>query len=221
MGLPPAFPFPTSGWDIKDFRFVYDAEEDALYVGINFFGIAGDADGDGNPSSASPALTALGGADLANLASSEAIQIEFDWNGDGVFDTIAGVPTPPLPKPFLIAPDLAPGNQLPAESARFGTPICGLEGFVGAANAAAPDFEFKIPNVSTLPGFDAAGFNFRAYAGSFQDDGIGEDISEGSLRVDLPTPAPEPVAPPVVSLTELIVSRSYFNFWGIASGEAA
>jgi hypothetical protein len=64
VGLPPAFPFPTSGWDIKDFRFVYDAEEDALYVGINFFGIAGDADGDGNPSSASPALTALGGQTL-------------------------------------------------------------------------------------------------------------------------------------------------------------
>ncbi len=220
VGLPPAFPFPTSGWDIKDFRFVYDAEEDALYVGINFFGIAGDADGDGNPSSTSPALTALGGTDLANLASSEAIQIEFDWNGDGVFDTIAGVPTPPLPKPFLIAPDLSPGTQLPAESTRFGTPICGLEGFVGAANAAAPDFEFKIPNVSTLPGFDAAsGFEFRAFAGSFQDDGIGEDFTQVVLHVDLPTPAPEPVAPPVVSLTELIVSRSYFNFWGTAAGE--
>ena len=40
-----------------------------------------------------------------------------------------------------------------------------------------------------------------------------------SLHVDLPTPAPEPVAPPVVSLTELIVSRSYFNFWGTAAGE--
>ena len=27
------------------------------------------------------------------------------------------------------------------------------------------------------------------------------------------------MAPPVVSLTELIVSRSYFNFWGTAAGE--
>lgn len=85
-----------------------------------------------------------------------------------MFDTIAGVPTPPLPKPFLIAPDLSPETQLPAESNRFGTPICGLEGFVGAFNAAAPDFEFKIPNASTLPGFDVtSGFEFRAYAGSF------------------------------------------------------
>jgi hypothetical protein len=44
VGLPPAWPFVTSGWDIKDFRFVYDAKEDSLYVGINFFGVAGDAD---------------------------------------------------------------------------------------------------------------------------------------------------------------------------------
>jgi hypothetical protein len=44
VGLPPAWPFATSGWDIKDFRFVYDAKEDSLYVGINFFGVAGDAD---------------------------------------------------------------------------------------------------------------------------------------------------------------------------------
>jgi hypothetical protein len=56
-----------------------------------------------------------------------------------------------------------------------------LEGVCGHRYAAAPDFEFKIPNVSTLPGFDAAsGFAFRAFAGSFQDDGIGERFHPGS-----------------------------------------
>ena len=81
-------------------------------------------------------------------------------------------------------------------------------GFVGGS-VTAPDFEFKIPNVSTLPGFDAAsGFAFRAFAGSFQDDGIGEDFTQGVLHVDLPTPAPDSATPPVVALTELIVSRS-------------
>ena len=40
VGVLPAWPFAKPGWDIKDFRFVYDAEEDVLYVGINFFGIA-------------------------------------------------------------------------------------------------------------------------------------------------------------------------------------
>ena len=112
VGLPPAFPFPTSGWDIKDFRFFYDAEEDALYVGINFFGIAGDADGDGDPSSTSPALISRGGQDLASLASSEAIQIEFDWNSDGVFDTIAGVPTSAPATPLLDCSRFAPGDSV-------------------------------------------------------------------------------------------------------------
>ena len=115
---------------------------------------------------------------------------------------------------------LSPPDEFPARSNRFDAPISGVGQFIGAFNAAAPDFEFRIPNVSTLPGFDAAsGFEFRAFAGSFQDDGIGEDHTEQPVHVSLPTPAPEPVAPPVVSLTELIVSRSYLNFWGTAAGE--
>jgi hypothetical protein len=223
VGMPPGSPSVISGWDIKDFRFVYDAEEDSLYVGINFFGIAGDADGDGDPSRTSQQLTSRGGQDLPDLGFSEAIQISFDWNRDGVFETIAGTPTPgsttPIPPPdFLVAPDASPAERLPAQLERFDEPYISVERYVGASQA-APDFEFKIPNVSTLPGFSASdGFNFRAFAGSFQDDGIGEDFAE-SLHVDLPTPVPEPVAPPIVSLTELIVSRSYFNFWGTAAGE--
>jgi hypothetical protein len=222
VGMPPGSPTVTSGWDIKDFRFVYDAEEDVLYVGINFFGIAGDADGDGDPSSASAALISRGGQDLPDLGSSEAIQISFDWNEDGVFETLAGTPTPngtPIPPPdFLVAPDSSPAERLPAQLDRFDEPFLSTQRYVGASQS-APDFEFKIPNVSSLPGFDASrGFNFRAFAGSFQDDGIGEDFAD-SLHVDLPTPVPEPVVPPLVSLTELIVSRSYFNFWGTAAGE--
>ena len=86
------------------------------------FWIAGDADGDGNPSAASPTLAALGGQDLADLGGSEAIQIEFDWNSDGVFDTIAGIPTNANAAAFAVAPDLSPGTQLLGDSDRFGTP---------------------------------------------------------------------------------------------------
>ena len=39
----------TSGWDIKDIRFHHDGSTDRLFVGINCFGICGDADGDGDP----------------------------------------------------------------------------------------------------------------------------------------------------------------------------
>ena len=107
-----------------------------------------------------------GGNDLANLASSEAIQIRFDWNEDGVFDTIAGVPNDASATAFSIAPDLTPTNNLPASAARFGTPIAGIQPFVGATGASAPDFEFKIPNVSGLPGFNATeGFSFQGFRG--------------------------------------------------------
>ena len=43
VGLPgrPEWASVTSGWDIKDFRFFYDPADDSLYLGINFFGIAG------------------------------------------------------------------------------------------------------------------------------------------------------------------------------------
>ena len=171
----------------------------------------------------STVLTGHGGTDVANLGQTEAIQILFDWNEDGVFDTIAGVPTDAAATAFSIAPDVSPGLTLPADFRPVLAPrLHDLEPFVGALNATAPDFEFKIPNVSTLPGFDAvSGFKFRAYAGSNQDDGIGEDFvgNSGALHVDLPAPVPEPPAAPVVSLTELIVSRSHFNFWGTAAGE--
>ena len=143
-------------------------------------------------------MSSRGGQDLANLALSEAIQIQFDWDGDREFDTIAGVPTDANASAFSVAPNLSPAAEFPAPSNRFGPPITGVGQFIGALNVTAPDFEFRIPNVSTLPVDAARGFEFRAFAGSFQDDGIGEDRSEEFVHVELPTPAPEPVAPPVL-----------------------
>ncbi len=235
VGVPsppfPTNPRPVSGWDIKDVRFFYDRQSDVLYVGINFFGIAGDADGDGDPANSSVTLTALGGSDVSNLGVGEAIQVAFDWNEDEVFDTIAGVPIDADASAFSIAADLSPagpGETQPSSSSGFGTPLTGIEPFVGASGAVAPDFEFKIPKVSTLSGFNAAaGFTFRAFAGSLVDAGIGDDrvgrmgpmAANIGVHVDLPAPVPEPPIAPALTLTELIVSRSHFNFWGTATGE--
>jgi hypothetical protein len=129
VGLPPAWPFATSGWDIKDFRFVYDAEKDILYVGINFFGIAGDADGNGNPSGSSAELISRGGQDLADLASSEAIQILFDWNGDGEFDTIAGVPTDAM---RILVPDVFVSERRSASLSAISTCLPARNGLTTA-----------------------------------------------------------------------------------------
>ena len=66
-----------------------------------------------------------------------------------------------------------------------------------------------------------AALHFELSPAVFRTMGSERTEPREPVHVDLPTPAPEPVTPPVVSLTELIVSRSYFNFWGTAAGEGA
>ena len=51
VGVPPGQQWAgvTSGWDIKDLRFLFDPDNDLFYIGVNCFGICGDADGNGDP----------------------------------------------------------------------------------------------------------------------------------------------------------------------------
>jgi hypothetical protein len=51
VGLPPGPQWAgrLSGWDIKNMYFQLDFDTGALHLGINCFGVCGDADGDGNP----------------------------------------------------------------------------------------------------------------------------------------------------------------------------
>jgi hypothetical protein len=49
VGVPAQWPFPRSGWDMKDLRFAYDYALDQFHVAINCFGVCGDADGDNLP----------------------------------------------------------------------------------------------------------------------------------------------------------------------------
>ena len=76
VGMPNNAPNSTvSGWDMADLRLSYNATTDILYVGINTFGIAGDADGDGDPGVASAWLQTNAGVDLANLSGTETIEV--------------------------------------------------------------------------------------------------------------------------------------------------
>ncbi|HEY5814403.1 MAG TPA: hypothetical protein VIT23_17320, partial [Terrimicrobiaceae bacterium] len=169
---------------------VYDSNTNSLAVGINFFGIAGDADGNGDPSNTSGALSSSGGTDQPNLSGGEAIQIAFDWNADSTFDIIAGIPLFQSAANFSVAPFVNP-QPLPADNTHFGPALVGLSPFAGAVNASAPDFEFLIPNVSSLAGFNPAGFSFQAFAGSNIDDGIGEDILSGTVQLPAVASVPE------------------------------
>ena len=175
VGLPANKPNgAVSGWDMVDLRLTYNATTDTLYVGINTFGIAGDADGDGDPGRTSAWLAADGGVDLPDLGGTESIAVYFDLNKDGTFDIIAGISSSTNITGFTVANfSGSPYNP----SAAFGTPLPGNTGIHTIPTAATPDFEFTITNFSTLTGQDAllAGFRVWAFMGSLQDDGIGED----------------------------------------------
>ena len=72
VGMPPGFS-GSSGWDIQNVHVYYDS--DSLFFGLDFFGIASDADGDGDPSSSSTNLTNNGGVDSPNLQQSEGVLV--------------------------------------------------------------------------------------------------------------------------------------------------
>ena len=82
MTFPLAPPNTISGWDIKDLRLTYNNVTDTMYVGVNFYVVAGDADGDGNPGGGSyfPPAT---GRDNPDLGITESISVYFDLDKDG------------------------------------------------------------------------------------------------------------------------------------------
>ena len=84
-------PGTVSGWDLMGAAFDLDRTAAQLHVGLDFFGVGGDADGDGVDGFTSPWLAGLGGSDYAMLDYSESICIAFDFDQNGQFDVIAGM----------------------------------------------------------------------------------------------------------------------------------
>jgi hypothetical protein len=97
VGVPTVIP-RTSGWDIKTIDMLYDFRNNALHIGINCFGVCGDADGDGNASFTSPELDGLGGKDLPDFIGTESFAVAIDFGDEfggpinGQFDFIIGYP---------------------------------------------------------------------------------------------------------------------------------
>lgn len=181
----------TTGWNIKDIRVHYDQASDSLAVGVNFFGIAGDSDGNGNPGTADPRTTAAGGIDEAHLGFDptqpahigESITVGFDLNGDHKPDIIAGVPADKTQNGigidgFTVA-KYAPSNSGLAYN--YGEPLNAFNGGLAFdPSAEHPDFEFTIKNFTHLPGFSPAlyaqnGFGITTFAGTPFDVVAGED----------------------------------------------
>jgi hypothetical protein len=79
--------------------FQLDFDTGALHLGINCFGVCGDADGDGNANAASMALQQAGGNDNPDFALSESFAVGLDLGGagatlkgDGKMDFVIGYP---------------------------------------------------------------------------------------------------------------------------------
>lgn len=65
-------PLPQrSGFDIRAVYWTYDIASDVMYIGIDCFGVCGDADGDGQPDATSPALAVMAGLDAPALGFGE------------------------------------------------------------------------------------------------------------------------------------------------------
>jgi hypothetical protein len=119
VGVPGQFPRGTiSGWDIRAIFFQYDDLKDELLIGVDCFGVCGDADGDGDAGSASPTLRSLGGQDLPDLARGEgfAIVLDFDLNVADVLPSFQ--PTVLAPFDFVIG---VPAGQ-PADAVEVAMP---------------------------------------------------------------------------------------------------
>lgn len=201
VGLPELYPPGTiSGWDVRDIYFDYDVATDILYVGIDCYGICGDADGDGDPGHTGPILAGFGGVDHPDLAETESLSLlldtDHDWNaqtGAGDFEVVVGVPGASGSTVadfgiyrFVGTPyDIAFG---------YGEPLPNATSYYASPNASAPDFEFSIAEFSTLPDLIPYTFQIRLFAGSLEDDGIGEDYLNGFVPLGAPLESFEAMA---------------------------
>ena len=188
VGLIPTLSMNTSGWDIDTIAMSYDEPSDTMFVGINTYGIMGDADGDGDPSVTSPQLTTAGGVDEVDLANTESVAFSLDLDDDGTLDIICGIPFGSDVNGFTVA-DFSGTIFAPALSFGATRPL-NIGTLHASPSAAAPHFEFTIPNFSALtaefmsPGQTAIGIH--VFAGSLSDAGIGEDFLPGTFTQSVP-----------------------------------
>jgi hypothetical protein len=168
----------TSGWTIKDIRTLYNPQTDTLAVGVNFFGIAGDADGNGDPGAADPKTLSSGGVDLPHLGGRESITVAIDTNHSGMPTIVAGVPSDkstagPGIDGFNVA--AYKNNGLGIGSSYGQTLADHLGQLAFDPSQSHPGFEFTITNFSKLPGLDLnKGFWLEAFAGTPDDVVAGE-----------------------------------------------
>lgn len=183
VGLPPAFPEEaTSGWDVKALYFYYNRTSDIIQVGIDFYGIAGDADGDRDAGHTGTILESQGGIDEPDLGGTESIVLLLDTNLDKKYELAIGVNGTANISSFgtysFIGNKYAPGFGFGKRLSSDPTTL------YANPSPSMPDIEFAIARFSNLPGFSFSPgepFSFRTtlFSGSLADYGIGDDLVPG------------------------------------------
>jgi len=169
-----------NGRVIKDLRVSYDQAEDRLYVGVNFFGIAGDADGNGVVGTQDPRFSGVEYARLGYGSHSDtSIAVGIDLTNSGKPTIIAGIASDKSiigkgTNGFTVA--WAKDTSFGLSQA-FGAHLDAHNGNLAfEPSADHPDFEFSIANLSQIPGFDFDnGIGITAFSGSSDDIDVGED----------------------------------------------
>ena len=199
----------VTGWAVKDLRLSYDSSTNVMSVGVNTYGIAGDADGNGNPGALNPNDPGFAhGIDQPNLGGQKSITVAFAANNPGnptqpgTAIAVAGVPADkstagPGTDGFNVASykGISAGIQN-----NYGSSLSNNLGTLAFnPSQAHPNFEFTVNNFNQIPGLDpTAGFWVKIYAGSPDDGSVGEETSQW-IRV--PSFAPETIPEPAAVLT--------------------
>jgi hypothetical protein len=180
VGIPLyAPPGTVSGWEIERVVFYLDRDEFILQVGLDAYGIAGDADGDGLDGNSALWLLNNGGTDYPDLMNTESMGIAFDFDQDAVYDYIAGVSA--FNNDHMVC-EYSGFPALPFMA--FGNETAMYEGaYFYNGMAGSPDYELTMTQMDQLMIWDGdqTCFDFLAFGGSFEDDGVGEEYVFGEV----------------------------------------
>jgi hypothetical protein len=203
VGVPSSFPPGTiSGMDVKTLHACMDdpADGGTLYLALETYGIAGDLDGNGDPSGTAAWLTATGGVDLPDFSGAEHLAIRIDLDGDAKPEIVIGVsPFVGLSQVGLFEwldsglPGGLPGGEFGAALDNWSVEAAYFP------EAGRPHLEFSIGQFQELLGITAGdgaktiGLGFEI--GSLTGGGVGSDVLLNTSAFLTPCVQPEPVEP--------------------------
>jgi PEP-CTERM motif len=202
----------TTGFLVESIRLSYDKASDTMFVGVQTFSIAGDADGNGNPGYTTPQMAAAGGVNYAHFGGDKSLTLGFanasSTGGLGTPLFVAGIPADKSvgdtrnTNEFTVATYNDTGRGLPYS---YGTILNNHVGSLAVdPSASQPNFEFALTNFSKIPGFNPSqGFYVSLFLGSQRAIVVGKEsinwtkVSAASSAPGGVTTGGGPLAPPV------------------------